>query len=324
MDYYESKTAESKIDDLVTIIVPIYNVEKYLKRCLDSITTQTYKNLEIILINDGSSDNSLKIATEYARSDKRYKLITQSNQGLSAARNLGIDHATGKWIMFIDSDDYLNDISVETLICAAKMKEADLVIGSVRLVDENEQEIKKWINKQYLSPGGVDCFPKTDYRFPVLDVIACNKLFNKDIFSDIRYPFGKMHEDEYLVLEIFERTKKVYWISNIIYNYRIRSGSIMSTYLPKKDMDRLKCFRDRILYLDSLGIDQTKTKIIEYFYDYDRSVRKMTEIKCNKSNIVEISTYAWNLLPILLRDKTVGIKEKIWHLLFILKNKICI
>ena len=134
--------------DLISIIVPVYNVEKYIHECVDSIINQTYKNIEIILVDDGSPDNCGKICDEYAKKDNRIKVIHKPNGGLSDARNHGIDVANGEWLMFIDSDDWIEPNMAEKLLHSALNNKADLAISSVILFDEE----KEYIPEHFYSP----------------------------------------------------------------------------------------------------------------------------------------------------------------------------
>ena len=125
-------------EDLISVIVPVYNVENYLRECLDSIVAQTYRNIEVILVDDGSKDSSGKICDEYADKDNRIKVIHKENGGVSAARNTGLDIAKGEWISYVDSDDYIESTMIETLICLAKKNDVELAMCSFKDISECE------------------------------------------------------------------------------------------------------------------------------------------------------------------------------------------
>ena len=131
------------MNETISIIIPVYNVEKYLNKCLNSVIEQTYKNIEVILIDDGSTDNSGKICDEYAKNDIRIKIIHQQNGGVSTARNNGLEHATGKYITFVDSDDYIEKEMIETMAKKIMKKNADIVICGVTDRDEENNIINK-------------------------------------------------------------------------------------------------------------------------------------------------------------------------------------
>ena len=225
---------------MISIIIPIYNVEKYLPKCLDSVVNQTYTELEIICINDGSPDNSLKILKEYQKKDSRIKIINQENQGLAEARNTGIDNAKGKFIFFLDSDDWLPLNAIEKLCNKQKEKNADIVIGGRNIVTAKRevQFLPKEYNKtlefeEYIS----DSFKTEDFR-----AVAWGKLYKTKIIKEnyLYFPKGLLYEDLLFVMKYLYYSSKIIILRENIYNYRYdRRNSIVNT-INKKDMDCLK------------------------------------------------------------------------------------
>lgn len=210
----------------VTVIVPIYNVENYLKKCLDSILRQTYNNLEIILINDGSTDGSKNIAEEYQEKDQRVILLNKENGGLSDARNYGIERASGEYITFIDSDDEVTEDYVEYLINLTEKYKTDIAIASYRLKSGNKIiNYGKDYNTEKLTE--YECL-----RRMLLDegftVTAWAKLYKTKLFNDVRYPVGKIYEDNGTTYKLIMKCNEIAYGSKDIYIYYKRNGSITS------------------------------------------------------------------------------------------------
>lgn len=210
---------------LITVIVPIYNVEKYLKKCIYSILNQTYDKLEIILVDDGSPDKCGKICDELKKSDDRIKVIHKKNGGLSSARNAGIDIAKGEYIGFVDSDDTIEPFMYEKLLSSIIENGTKISVCAVNYTYENGKKLTK-------TKLGNDCtfdfyqamVEMNAHR--IFDMGAWSKLYHKDLFNDIRFPEGKLSEDYYIMYKIFERAQKVSYVSTPCYNYLQRSNSI--------------------------------------------------------------------------------------------------
>lgn len=226
------------MNTLISIIVPIYNVECYLKRCLDSVIHQTYTNLEIILVDDGSLDSCPQICDEYATKDKRIVVIHKKNGGLSDARNAGLDKCKGEYITFIDSDDWVNEKYIENLLKIATTENADITIGeNVRTDGININDKVSYNTITYSSKEAlIHLFTKNHDAF----IISCGKLYKKHLFSTLRFPIGKFHEDEFTTYILFYNSKKIVYTSEILYYYYQRTGSIASTRHPWDVLDYLE------------------------------------------------------------------------------------
>lgn len=207
----------------VSVIVPVYNVQAYLKECLDSIRAQTCSDLEIICVDDGSTDDSASILAAYAAQDMRIKIITQDNAGLSAARNRGIKEAHGAYICFVDSDDRIQPTYVEALRQALLMENASIAVCDMIYFTET--------GTTAFSDGGV--FSHTNARlFPLLVTInnsACNKLFRMDLFQDCLFPKGMLYEDLATIPILLYKAERVVKVNAPLYAYRQRAGSIRHT-----------------------------------------------------------------------------------------------
>ena len=178
---------------LISVIVPIYKVEKYLHKCIDSILAQTYTNLEIILVDDGSPDNCGKICDEYAAKDSRIKVIHQPNGGLSAARNAGLDIATGDYIGFVDSDDYIAPDMYEKLYNALVKNDADMAICDYQRFGNELPYDEMSLTTEVIT--GLQAMEKQNTVINCSFVVAWSKLYKSFIFSNVRFPVGKINED---------------------------------------------------------------------------------------------------------------------------------
>lgn len=234
-------------NDLITIVVPVYNVERYLYKCVNSIINQTYKNMEIILVDDGSTDKSSLICDELAKQDSRIVVLHKQNGGLSSARNAGIEFAKGKYIGFIDSDDYIDERMFELLHNALIDNNADLSVCNYSWVNEDGVAF----NSTNLSSCVYDA--KEVLEKYLLDdmaswVIACNKLYNIHLFCDIKYPVGKINEDSFVIHKILDKCTTIATTEESLYMYLQRSDSIMNSSFKLSSLDVVESHYDRTEY----------------------------------------------------------------------------
>lgn len=210
---------------LISVIVPVYNVEKYLPKCVSSICRQTYENLEIILVDDGSTDGSSKLCDQFAQKDTRIKVIHQKNGGSSSARNAGLNAAAGEYIGFIDSDDYPELNMYQLLIQAALETKCEIVQGMSRDYDEEGHLLKDG----YRLSGNLVFIPREEnFRLLMLyegDSSMCTKLIRADFMKQFRFTEDKLNEDFELVLKMLDKVKGVYSLEKAVYNILIRGGS---------------------------------------------------------------------------------------------------
>lgn len=232
--------------DKVTIIIPVYNVEKYLREAIDSAINQTYKNLEIILIDDGSTDNSGKICDEYAKLDDRIKVIHKINGGLSDARNAGLDNATGKYIMFLDSDDFFELDAAKKMYNEIEEKDADYVIGNyINVTDEGEKWERPVFDLEKFKPFKLSIY---DYKnsFFIMNSGVWNKIFKKEFIDklNLRFVLGLPAEDAIFTTYCFMKAEKVYYTPHIVLNYRQRAEGSISNSCSRKYFDGInKAYR---------------------------------------------------------------------------------
>lgn len=208
----------------ISVIVPIYNVEKYLKKCIDSIINQTYSNLEIILVDDGSPDNCGKICDEYQVQDSRIKVIHKKNGGLSDARNAGIKEATGEIISFIDSDDFIDLDMYEYMLNEMQKENADIVICGTKIdFEKGKTNIKRAEERKILKSK--DALIELN-SFKSFDMAVWNKLYKKEIIEGIFFPVGKKSEDYFVMYQYFDRAKNILILPEAKYHYIQRANSI--------------------------------------------------------------------------------------------------
>lgn len=208
--------------DLISVIIPIYNVEKYLNKCIDSVIAQTYKNIEIILVDDGATDQSGEICNQYAIKDQRIKVIHKENGGLSDARNAGIDVATGRYYSFIDADDYIEVDMLETLYYSITQNKADISICNIKRIYE-DGEIES-----FYEPTDSEIVLEELDRFKTLNQPSvCNKIFSAHLFKSVRFIKGKYYEDTFIYHELLYLAEKVVLTGKTGYWYRERRESIL-------------------------------------------------------------------------------------------------
>ena len=232
--------------DLISIIVPVYKVEKYLDKCVESIVNQTYKNLEIILVDDGSPDNCPKMCDDWAKKDKRIIVIHKENGGLSDARNAGMKIASGEYIAFVDSDDWIDNEYIQSMYEVAKKYDSKFVACNIRLTDELGNSLKDEKNTGNVYQWSAhDTFKDHWEKFRAT---AWNKLYKKNLLDNECFKVGKFHEDEFFTYKIVDKAENVAYIDKTLYNYRQRSQSIMTTF-SIKHLDALEAYYDRIVLM---------------------------------------------------------------------------
>ncbi|MBQ8209903.1 MAG: CDP-glycerol glycerophosphotransferase family protein [Clostridia bacterium] len=243
---------------MISVIVPVYNVEIYLEKALESIKAQTYTDFEVIMVNDCSTDSSGKICEEWSLSDSRFKTVhKEQNQGLSAARNTGMKYAGGEYIFFMDSDDSITPETLKLLYNAMIENDVDMVSGNVCYIDENDDAIDELnclspVKDELLLP--VDYLKKLTEQTANFYCTAWNKLYKAFIFSDIQYPVGKIHEDEAVIHKVVTKCKKIATIKERTYNYLKRRDSITGAQFSVKNLDREDAFIGRINFLNEKGL----------------------------------------------------------------------
>ena len=267
---------------MISVIVPIYNVEKYLRECVDSIINQTYRDLEIILVDDGSPDGCGRICDEYAQKDHRIRVVHKKNGGLSDARNAGIEIAMGEYYVFVDSDDVIHPQMIEILYQTLLSEKSDMAICKFSEIEESENVTFTHIEKAC----EIDCFAKDDIMRQLWDrnlitVVAWNKIYRAQLFQHIRYPVGRVHEDEFVIHRILQQCKRIVYINEPLYYYRKRSSSIMGTIKEENIRNGLEAYEDRILFLTEQkyfrAATDAKLQMMHMIVKYRKKIKKSSK-----------------------------------------------
>ena len=247
------------MNDKITVIVPVYNVENYLRKCLDSIIAQTYKNIEIIVVNDGSTDTSGEICKEFVEIDHRIIYIEQENAGLSAARNTGLENMSGDYVTFVDSDDWIEQDYVETLYKKITEYQADIAVGNYYSFNESEGMFyfhisgDSYYEEVYDNVSIFENLYESQEMKSFALISAWGKLYKAGLFEQLRFDMGKLGEDGYLNQKIYLLAEKIVYIHKGIYSYRIRNNSLSRTWAEKWMHALVDAMSERITLLSSLG-----------------------------------------------------------------------
>lgn len=232
----------------ISVIIPVYNVREYLEYCVNSIRSQTYENLEIILVDDGSADGSGKLCESLAGLDNRIRVIHQENQGAAGARNTGLNAAEGSFISIIDGDDYIFPGMYETLLTAMKSKQAQIGCCPYELVEAHEIPQKEDIPE--VSPSVLTRSEIYEHLFDyhTMWVIQPNKLYEKHLFDDYRFPTGHFYEDEYAAHRLLKRVERAVYVDIPFYRYYVRPGSATRRGITSRQFCLLDALIDRLSY----------------------------------------------------------------------------
>lgn len=237
---------------LISVVIPVYNVEHYLKKCVDSICHQTYRNLEIILVDDGSTDCSGSLCDEFATSDSRIRVIHKSNGGLSDARNAGMELASGEWWMFVDSDDYIAPDTAETLLLAAVENHCEIAVcNMMRIYEDGKQE-------PFYCPVTEPTIWAGEQRFETLrQPSVCNKLFRADLFKELRFPKRKFYEDTFVYHVLAHRANRIALTGLSGYYYLSRRESILGqSQFTDRYFDYVEAIHERAMFLFNHGVSR--------------------------------------------------------------------
>lgn len=292
----------------VSIIVPIYNVEAYLERCLESIIRQSYWYIEVILVDDGSEDKSGMICEMYAKKDSRLKVIHKTNGGLSDARNVGIDACTGDFLFFLDSDDFIQEHTIEIMLDAAVRYSADIVECGVQYFYQDNVDWDSDENTEKVYDGNQILYSILNYDFKIM---AWNKLYRRYLFDTIRFPKGKINEDEFTVPYVVEKCNKYVVINKKCYGYYQRTGSIMNSYFSEKNLEVMEILKNRYTYFKK-KYDGRYDEVILYHFLCTCTYLKVKAKKnaANKKIIAIIDKEIENVYSELITNKNITQKIK--------------
>ncbi len=313
------------MNELISIIIPVYNVERYLEKCLNSVLEQTYQNIEIILVNDGSTDNSLKICEGYSEKDKRVHIVQQRNAGLSAARNVGIKNAKGKYFMFIDSDDWIDKNMVKSLYNSLKKFNVKLACcGKVVYESENTFYKRGLLEDQILDIKDIIRLSAFDKD---VGIAAWGKMYDREIFNNLKFPEGEIHEDVAIMYRIFDKCQRVFVLGNSYYYYYRFNGTGISKseYSNKFDIvlkhdlenekfiiDKYADLKDIMMAITANSCINTQLKILKTTNGY---IKFKNQYDIYKSVLKE-------RLKCYLKQKDISLKRGIWLIIILCTNSI--
>jgi len=297
---------KEKDDSLVSVIVPIYNTEKYLDECIDNIVRQTYKNLQIILVNDGSTDSSGKRCDEWKEQDERILVIHQKNKGLSAARNIGIDRSRGEWLVFIDSDDVVGSNYV---LCLYELvQKYNVLIAQCERGDlqQRTEQSEKITDKVMKSNEFLISF---QYQ-----TTAWGKIYKKELFEKERYPVGKIHEDMAVTYKLVYAAQKIAVTNEILYFVRKRAGSITGKKkFYKERLDVLQFYKEQIeFYKEKKEKELVKRVRREYAYALLNNYSKTKDELGDKETALKLKKeYQGICFQVVREDEIISVKTRV-------------
>jgi len=248
-----------KQNELVSIIIPIYKVENYLEKCIESLINQSYTNIEIILINDASPDNSIEICNKYKNIDPRIIIINKLvNEGVSEARNSGLDLCKGKYVTFIDGDDYISESYIEILYYGIKKENAQIAQGDIKKIFINSTQ-KININLNEIKFYCINSFEAIKNMYEKNEVIFINyllitgKLYDKDLFKELRFPAGKCHEDEFVNYKLYYLSEKTIYTNLDLYYYVQRLDSYSNSKYKLSQLSKIEALKERSTFFKNLN-----------------------------------------------------------------------
>ena len=262
----------------ISIIVPVYNVEKYLAQCLESLIHQTLQEMEIVLVNDGSTDDSGLICRAYAEKDSRIKVYSKTNGGLSDARNYGLRQATSKVVGFVDSDDYVDIDMFRKLLELKQKTNAEIAVGGVKMATyDGKVYMVRAVDIETVS-NRHDAMEELLKSKKILNSV-CNKIFDISLFEQIEFPVGKLYEDEYVTYKLFDRANTIAMTNQVFYYYRSNPGSITHKIFSGREFDRIDASQIKVAFIQQNYPDLLPYAERYLVYDCVMALSKMTEYK---------------------------------------------
>lgn len=307
---------------VVSVIIPVYNVENYLKDCVDSVVSQTAKNIEIILVDDGSTDSSGELCDKIAKTDRRIAVFHKKNGGLSDARNFGLNYANGEYIVFIDSDDVVDKCMIEKLYDMVSENKCD--IGIIDPAHFYDSAVPNYVNVRHteiLDSSSAICTMLYQKKFLVS---ATGKIYKKQLFDSIKFPVGMIFEDIAIMYKLFDICRKVAYNSSKLYGYRHRNGSITTNGFSARDLDILQICDEMTMYFEksnnaisrAVKCYTLNANFRVYLNCYNNSEYAIEKEKCAK--------YIKNNCNDVLFNFKTRLKLKIAILLFIFNKKLMV
>lgn len=306
----------------ISIIVPVYNVEKYIEKCIQSILEQTFLDFELILVDDGSTDKSGYICDEYAAKDSRIKVIHKQNGGLSSARNEGLNICQGDYIGFVDSDDHIHRDMYEILYFNIKKYECEIAICEECIVKEYETvENEAYDNEDIELLNNIQAL-NYSYNIKNIFIHSCNKLYKKNIFEDIRFPNGRIYEDQFITPKLLYSAEKIIYVKSKLYYYVQRDGSIINSKFSLKKLDKVYALECNMKFLREINQKNISNKAQKLYVDTllwsDYIARK--DLGVNKELDVLRLSIKSNLLSI-IKNPLITYKQKVLLVIYSINQK---
>lgn len=296
-------------DDMISVIIPVYNVENFLEKCIESVLEQSYKNLEIILVDDGSTDKSGKICDEYKMTDNRIKVIHKANGGLSDARNTGLKTARGKYYSFIDSDDYIASEMLQIMIDSIKRNHCEIAVcNMIRFLENGDHFV-------FYHPVDTEQILSGEERFLTMNQPSvCNKLFDSELFNNIKFPKGKYYEDTYIYHELLYQAKRVVLTGKASYWYRARPDSIVGRkQYTNQYFDFIEAIYYRARFLESKNVQpywiEACLSLYAAYANAEKNIEKSEDTRINFNQSRKKFIWAYN--KIIKREMNIGMKQRI-------------
>ena len=294
----------------ISIIAPVYQVEKYIGQCIESVINQTFKNFELILIDDGSKDKSGNICDEYAKRDKRIHVVHTENKGAASARNRGLDLATGKYIAFVDGDDYLAENMLDKLYKVITQENCDVVVCDFLNLHANpDKDFSLQLSDSKVSGREILSHLKNQKNYGVWTIVW-NKLYKKEILKALRFPEGKYFEDEIFSDQLYLRCNEVQVISDVLYYHRVLETSTMNTQKIRNYLDLIDAFQLRInLYLENRLPDDEVYKVLIYMLESYTKCAKADFMGHDKERLKQAKRFIRESSRILIKKRLSFIKK---------------
>lgn len=306
------------METAISVIVPIYRVEKFLPQCIESVLNQTFTDFELILVDDGSPDRCPEICDETAKRDARVRVIHQANAGLSAARNAGIEVAHGAWLSFVDSDDYIAPQFYEKLYQTAQRTDADCVMCSVQNVDESGKPIDSALMRVADEvKTGREVLRKIGRDGVTPYLTAWNKLYRRKLFNTLRYPAGRQNEDVFVFAELFCQVQRAVCVAEPLYFYRKRIGSIMNSVVTLRNLDEMwayvNCFEHLQQDDEESILKETEKRV---FAKLTGVYYRVTEEDRYSNKMKQAKKAQWNIAMRLMKQGQLDLRSLARTLLF--------
>ncbi len=297
--------------ELISVIVPVYNVEKYLVRCINTLVKQTYNNLELILVDDGSTDNCAEICDELEKTDCRIKVYHKKNGGLSDARNYGVEKSNGAYITFVDSDDYVSADYIQRLYSLVKEYDAEIAVANFYKTQKNVFEYRKdGLPEIQLLTGIQACHRLFDEKTHVMLVTAWAGLIKSEIAKKYPFPAGRIHEDEATTAKYYYEANKVAVTDEVLYAYFQNANSITHTNRTNKNTDIIWAFNHRSLFFENLGEKELAKKSFSALFGYLAKDSILNNKRCDDD------------IKALLKGKKLTLKSSVYRIIYYCSPKL--